>query len=215
MTELSDKKFQLFYVYDPMCSWCWGYRPTWLALQQAIRNELLVVGVHYLLGGLAPDSDELMPAELQQFLANTWQKIANQLGTEFNFDFWQQCQPRRSTYPACRACLIAREFGKEQEMIFAIQQAYYLQAQNPSDISILITLAEQIGIDRDVFAAQLSSPLTDQKLMAEITAARSLPIQGFPSLVLAINDQQHAIELDYQHYEKSIEHIKRVISRSE
>ncbi|MFT6977114.1 MAG: putative protein-disulfide isomerase, partial [Shewanella psychromarinicola] len=19
----------LYYVHDPMCSWCWGYRPTW------------------------------------------------------------------------------------------------------------------------------------------------------------------------------------------
>ncbi|MCP4060185.1 MAG: DsbA family protein, partial [Pseudoalteromonas sp.] len=21
---------KLIYVHDPMCSWCWGYKPTWL-----------------------------------------------------------------------------------------------------------------------------------------------------------------------------------------
>lgn len=211
MTALLNKKFQLFYVYDPMCSWCWGYRPTWNALQQALKNQLPEVEIHYLLGGLAADSKECMPEDMQQFLASTWQKIANQLGTKFNFDFWQQCQPRRSTYPACRACLIARETNQEQEMIFAIQQAYYLQAKNPSDDATLIALAEKIGLDKEIFTTQLSAPLTDQKLMAEITTARSLPIQGFPSLVVAINGQCHAIELDYLHWQTSFEAIKKLL----
>ncbi|MEF1187337.1 DsbA family protein, partial [Vibrio sinaloensis] len=26
-------KAKLYYVYDPMCSWCWGYKPTWRAVE--------------------------------------------------------------------------------------------------------------------------------------------------------------------------------------
>ena len=26
---MSEEKATLYYVYDPMCSWCWGYKPTW------------------------------------------------------------------------------------------------------------------------------------------------------------------------------------------
>jgi len=212
MTVLTNKKFQLFYVYDPMCSWCWGYRPTWLALQQALTKELPEVQINYLLGGLAPDSNEAMPADMQQFLAATWQKIASQLGTQFNFDFWQQCQPRRSTYPACRACLIARESGKEQQMVQAIQEAYYLKAKNPSDDSTLIALAEQIGLDKAQFTTQLASPVIQQKLLTEIDAARALPIRGFPSLVLSTSVGEHAIQLDYQHWEESVKSIKRAMA---
>jgi len=214
MTGLLSKKFQLHYVYDPMCSWCWGYRPTWLALQQALKSKLPEVEINYLLGGLAADSNKPMPKEMQQFLAATWQKIADQLGTQFNFDFWQQCQPRRSTYPACRACLIARESNQEQQMVLAIQEAYYLHAKNPSDNSTLIALAEQIGLDKAMFTAQLSAPLITQKLLSEISETRTLPIQGFPSLVLTINGQHHAIELDYQHWEKSMASIKQCISNT-
>ena len=207
MAQSAKSKIQLFYVYDPMCSWCWGYRPTWLALQQALKTQLPELAIITRLGGLAPDSDELMPAEMQQFLTNTWRKIEKQLGTKFNFDFWQQCQPRRSTYPACRACLIARESNQEQQMNDAIQTAYYLQAKNPSDNSTLIALAEEIGIDKETFTKQLTSPLTDQKLMAEIGKARALPIQGFPSLVLQCDGQYHPIALDYIHWESSFEVI--------
>ena len=48
----------LYYLHDPMCSWCWGYRPTWLKLKAALPHY---VQVEYLLGGLAPDNDEPMP----------------------------------------------------------------------------------------------------------------------------------------------------------
>ena len=86
-------KTKLFYVYDPMCSWCWGYAPTWQRLKSELASHVEVV---YALGGLAPDSDDAMPQAMQKFLQQTWQKISQQLGTEFNFDFWQQCQPRFS-----------------------------------------------------------------------------------------------------------------------
>lgn len=212
MTELVSKKFQLFYVYDPMCSWCWGYRPTWLALQESLKKEFPEIDVVYLLGGLAPDSNEPMPIDMQQFLSKTWQTISDQLGTQFNFDFWKQCQPRRSTYPACRACLIARESGLEEQMNFAIQQAYYLQAQNPSDETTLIALAEQIGLDKKLFSEQLTATLTDQKLMDELDKAQSLPIRGFPSLVLSNDGVYQAVELDYQNWKNSFKAIEKIIN---
>jgi len=195
----------LYYVYDPMCSWCWGYRSTWLNLQQALEN---IVPIQYLLGGLAEDSNDPMPEEMQVFLQQTWHKIANELGATFNFDFWLQCQPKRSTYPACRAILFARKYQQEQAMCLAIQQAYYLHAQNPSEQSTLIQLIENIGLDAKAFAQQLNSDDLKQQLNNEIKIAKAMPIQGFPSLVLAINDQYFPIRLDYKNWRTSYEIIK-------
>lgn len=202
----------LFYVYDPMCSWCWGYRPTWLALQQALQNELPELEVRYLLGGLAADSEQPMALQMQQFLENTWHQIAQQLNTQFNFDFWRKNKPRRSTYPACRACLLARALNKESEMLFAIQQAYYLQAKNPSNETTLIQLAKQIGLNENTFSEQLSNPLTQQKLINEINKTHSLPIQGFPSLVININGQDHSVPIDYQQWKNTFKIIKEILN---
>ncbi|WDE08892.1 DsbA family protein [Thalassomonas viridans] len=199
----------LYYVYDPMCSWCWGYRPTWQSLQEKLKP---VVEIQYRLGGLAPDSDAPMPVEMQHFLQQTWHKISRQLGTEFNFDFWSLCRPRRSTYPACRAALIAREYGKEQAMYLGIQQAYYLQAKNPSDDDTLIEIAAGIGLDKAQFKAALDSREVRQKLLEEIAATRALPVQGFPSLVLAAADRQMPVTLDYHHWQTSYDNILEHLS---
>ena len=199
---------QLFYIYDPMCSWCWGYAPTWQRLQRELTSEVDII---YGLGGLAEDSDVLMPEAMQVFLQQTWRKIAQQLGTEFNFDFWQQCQPRRSTFPACRATLLAREFGKEQEMLTAIQHAYYLQAKNPSNLDTLQALAVDIGLDGYDFLQKLKSQSVDEQLMTEINKMRSLPINGFPALVLVKEQLLIPIPIDYQDWRKSFEIIMKKI----
>ena len=199
----------LYYVYDPMCSWCWGYRESWLTLSEALTSK--GIEIRYQLGGLAPDSDIVMPLDLQHTLQNIWRKIQAQLGTEFNFDFWTKCQPQRSTYPSCRACLIARKEGKEKEMLFAIQQAYYLKAKNPSSIKVLSSLAETIGFDPDVFETKLVGSEVNQQLMEEIAASRQLPIQGFPSLVLSVNNKVVPIALNYSNWQQTYAQIDKII----
>ncbi len=186
----------LYYLYDPMCSWCWGYAPTWLKLQTELERS--GIKVEYRLGGLAPDSDEPMAEDMQRFLEQTWHKISAQLGTRFNYDFWTLCQPRRSTYPACRAAFIAREAGLEQAMVQGIQHAYYLEAKNPSDLATLIDIAAAIGLDANRFTEQMLDEKLNQRLMKEIAAVGQLPIQGFPSLVLEHNGQLTPIALDYR-----------------
>ncbi|MGS0683368.1 DsbA family protein [Shewanella sp. 125m-7] len=202
----------LYYVYDPMCSWCWGYRQTWLLLRVKLQTNYPELNIEYRLGGLAPDSDEPMPEEMQQYLQQTWKRIALELGAEFNYDFWQQCQPRRSTYPACRAAILAREHGLEKEMLLAIQRAYYLEAKNPSDNAILIELAKKLGLDSTQFATALMSQATNAKLEEEISRTRHLPIQGFPSLVLLVNGELYSIEIDYQNIQSSYKQIAALLS---
>jgi putative protein-disulfide isomerase len=200
----------LFYVHDPMCSWCWGHRPQWLQLQASLPKGVVVKNV---VGGLAPDSDEIMPQAQQQAIAGYWQNIENLLGTQFNHDFWRDNKPRRSTYPACRAVIAARWQNREEDMMQALQEAYYLKAQNPSDIAVHIKLASEIGLDSEQFATDLASGKLEQTFIQELQFARSLPINGFPSMVLQHNGEVDVIPLDYQDCRGAIETITNIISQ--
>ena len=198
----------LYYIYDPMCSWCWGYRKTWLALQQALQP---FVTIQYRLGGLAPDCHQPMSQQMKSHLQQTWRTISKQLNVEFNFDFWLKCQPRRSTYPACRAALIARKYDKEAEMYFAIQQAYYLNAQNPSDEDTLLTLADNIGLPSGEFEVLLSSTQIQDELLAEIEMVHQWPITGFPSLILIREGHAIAIEVNYKQWQDTYNTITQLL----
>ena len=188
---------EILHFHDPMCSWCWAFRPTWQQLRAQLPAGLQV---RRIVGGLAADSDVPMEPAMRAKLESIWKAIQARVpGTQFNFDFWTQCAPRRSTYNACRAVLAAKlmDPAAEERMILAIQQAYYLNARNPSDINTLVELASETGLDATAVSAVLSGPDVEALLQAEIGFARRAPINGFPSLLLQTPTGLHAIDLDY------------------
>lgn len=204
----------LIYCYDPMCSWCWGFSPTWTKLQKALQSliDSNQLAIQPMLGGLAIDSDAPMAEGMKVGLESTWQNIQATLGTEFNFDFWRTASPRRSTYPACRACYVARETGLEEEMYHAIQHAYYLHAQNPSDLDTLTECAEQIGLKTDSFQKAMQHVQNEKRLEKEIEQARYLGLHSFPSLALVIGDRLIPIPLDYKDHSNMLHAIKKALS---
>ena len=199
---------KLYYVHDPMCSWCWAYRPTLLILRQQLPER---VRWQNLLGGLAPDSQDPMPDETRQMVQGQWRRIQRELGTEFNFTFWDVCKPRRSTYIACRAVLAAAVQESEEAMILAIQEAYYRRALNPSDEDTLVMLAGELGLDPDRFRKDLTSETTNRELHAQINTARSWQVPGFPSLVLDLHGAARHVPLDYRDHRVTLAAVQKMM----
>jgi putative protein-disulfide isomerase len=200
-------KTTLIYVHDPMCSWCWGFADVYEQLLPKLPAEIVI---RRLLGGLAPDSEVPMPESMQAMLQQTWHRIEAMIpGKQFNFEFWSKCTPRRSTYPACRAVIAAREQGEQNDPIMtrAIQQAYYQQARNPSDHETLVKLAAEIGLDAKRFASQLLDEKTHQQLLDEIDSARSIGIDSFPSLMLEQNGRFTSILANYTNMDQILNQI--------
>jgi putative protein-disulfide isomerase len=194
-----------------MCSWCWGFRPNFENLCKQLPAGL---SVNRLLGGLAPDNDQPMPAELQSKLQDTWRRIQTRIpGTRFNFNFWRDCHPRRSTWPACRAVVVARQSDPslESPMIEAIQRAYYLEARNPSDTDTLAALASQLGLDAVDFAIRLDAAETHDILEQEITQARRMGADSFPSLRLQIDQSFWPVPVDYTEVRPMLETIQSLL----
>jgi putative protein-disulfide isomerase len=179
----------IYYVGDPMCSWCWGFAPVLQGVKDVIPAEIPLV---YVMGGLAKDSDEPMPQETREYIKGQWHLVTEQTGASFNWDFWEKCEPRRSTYPACRAAICA---GLQQPdsvagMFEAIQHAYYQEARNPSDFDTLTELAGEQSLDVARFAKDLVSDEAERALQEGFNVRRSLGVREFPSLVYKRGEDQ-------------------------
>ena len=190
----------VFYVADPMCSWCWGFREV---LRQILEHLAQSIEVRYVMGGLAPDSDEPMSDETREYIQGAWRQVSARTGAQFNWDFWTACQPRRSTYPACRAVLAADAAnGSGPAMFDHIQQAYYLEAHNPSDADTLVALAGELGIDREQFRNDLKSPQTESLLQEDFRLQRELGCRAFPSVVLENDGERQYLTAGYDDFER-------------
>jgi putative protein-disulfide isomerase len=187
--------FRLYYFLDPMCSWCWAFRPALRKIEAQLPENVELIRV---LGGLAPDTDEAIPEEMRMKLQEIWRTIQLKVpGTEFNFRYWEVCTPRRSTYRACRAVISAGQQGDYgPAMIEAIQRAYYLKARNPSDGSTLIQLARDLHLDADRFARDLDHPNTQAELERQITVTKAYGVKGFPTLMLETAQGRQFIDIN-------------------
>lgn len=199
----------LIYIHDPMCSWCWGFEPLRQQLFEALAGKMQI---RRLVGGLAPDSDQPMPVEMQKGLQQTWRRIEEIIpGTRFNYAFWSDCAPRRSTYPSNRAVIAARQQGEEFDplMTARIQKAYYLEARNPSDNETLVELAADIGLDAGRFADSLASEATHRLLLDEIASSRAMGVDSFPSLVVEHNGKQRHVQVNYTNLDAMLQPIEQ------
>lgn len=200
----------LYHIHDPMCSWCYAFEVTLDEIKRNLKSDIKLVHV---VGGLAKHTDEPMPQELREKIENIWHEITKVVGTKFNHDFWKNCTPKRSTYLSCKATMIAREYDKEDEMIKAIQNAYYQRAMNPSEVSTLVLLADELKIDKKEFEEKLLSQKAEDDLQNELNLRRSLNVRTFPSLILKYKNEQYPINIKYNDSKAIIKQINNILEK--
>ena len=198
-------KKRLYYIYDPMCAWCYAFEPTFKSILKSLDSSYEII---YIPGGLAPHSNEPMAKTMQEKIEFIWVQINEVVGTEFNHDFWRHCKPRRSTYLACQATVAARLQNKEPEMIEAIQKAYYQKAQNPSDADTLIHAANSIGLNVEKFEKDLTSSEVIALFENDLNHRRKLGVNSFPTLLLQYKKECYPINIEYNNPSKMLAQIK-------
>ncbi|WP_080522232.1 DUF1289 domain-containing protein [Methyloprofundus sedimenti] len=202
----------LYYIYDPMCSWCYAFEQSLSALQKQLPAELTFTAI---LGGLAADSKIPMPLDTQVMIQQAWRQIELTVPkVRFNFDFWTKNIPYRSTYPACRAILAATNQSAEfaNPMRQVIQRAYYQDAKNPSLNEILIACASELPLNISQFSHDLLSLDIDIKLTEHRHFSRRLGVSSYPSLRLVLNAEIYTIPVNYTDITPSLEQINNLLN---
>jgi len=200
----------VYYVADPMCSWCWGFQANLVQVKEALPSDVPLV---YVMGGLARDSAEPMPEDVRAYVKNAWRQVTAETGAAFNWDFWEVCEPRRSTYPSCRAFYAAQAQSEEAGVLMfeAIQRAYYQEARNPSDVSTLVAVAGEIGLDVARFEGDLKSEAIEKTMQEGFQLRRALNANEFPSLVFCKGERVDFLVRGYDAVEVVLERLEKAL----
>jgi putative protein-disulfide isomerase len=186
----------LWYVADPMCSWCWGFAHVIEAVRDAYRDRLRVA---LLLGGLRPGTTEPVTEVFRAEILHHWQQVQTRTGQPFRFEGALPDGFVYDTEPASRAVVAAAELdaGQTYPMFKAIQQAFYAEGTDVTDPENLAHLAASLGLDAGAFRARLGADLTLQKTRTSFLRARQWGVRGFPSLVLQQGKARHLLSQGY------------------
>jgi len=112
--------------------------------------------------------------------------MAANVGLTYNFDDAVVA----NTFNAHRFIHFAAQYGKATEAEEKLFAAYFTEGRNIDDAQTLIDIALELGLDTTKLAQAMSSGAFADEVVADITEAQELQIQGVPFFVF---DRKYAV----------------------
>lgn len=195
---MTKAKIKIGVVSDVVCPWCYiGKRRLENAIHQS--SDRFDFEVEYFPFELNPHMPE-EGADYREYLTSKFgseskflqltnhvKQIAAQEGLDFNMDV-QKISP--NTRNAHRIILVAKEDGKQIEVVEALFKAYFTEGVDLSNINNLIDISVQAGLDRTKIDQLLKS--NSGKLEIEM-AEKELQQLGITGVPLYIIDNKFAV----------------------
>lgn len=103
-------------------------------------------------------------------------------GAGINFDFEKALII--NTFSAHRLLHLAKKHNQSNEMEEALFIAHFIDGKNVGDSEVLISLAEDLGIDKDEAREAVTSEQFDYEVNQDIMEARNNGVSGVPFFVL-------------------------------
>ncbi len=205
---------RLLYVMDPMCSWCWGFAPVFQSLAEQAQAQ--GVELHLIAGGLRTGSGAALDTTTRNYILEHWQAVAQATGQPFKFDGALPDGFVYDTEPACRALVTARSLDPQSAwpLVKLIQQAFYAEGRDVTQASVLVELAEKVGLPRIVFAEAFDSAEQHAATAADFTWVQDLGIAGFPTLLAERDGQLALVTNGYQPLERLSPLLARWLERA-
>ena len=178
------KIMKIYYLFDPLCGWCYEAKPALETVASQYPVELVPTGLFY-------RSGRVMDADFAQYAWGNDQRIQRLTGQAFSTAYRENVLQGGGQFDSQNSLLAltaVREMAPEQEIavLSALQTARYVDGRNNADLNVIADVLQSQGLGDVV--PKLHDPKTEQALLARINfgqqLAQRLGVSGVPQLVL-------------------------------
>jgi putative protein-disulfide isomerase len=206
-----EKKTEIIYVGDPMCSWCWGMSPSIIKLRDYFAPQ--GIGFRLVTGGLRPGGGDRWDESRKDRLRQTWQIVAEKSGQQFGYKILDLEHFDYDTEPACRAVVAARSFAEFREMEFfeEIQRKFYVESHDPKDVEFYHSICDQFDINFTDFQIRFENDEVKEETFCEFDLNRKWGVQAFPAVLVSKEDKIRYVTQGFSTYEKMENKVRELI----
>jgi len=204
----------LFYIGDPMCSWCYAMSDILKKVQEycSLNN----ISFEPILGGLRTSKVENWDDDFKNFLQNEWLHISKVAAKKFSFELFKLNYFEYITTNACKAVFIIKKLSKNKnnnrttmEFFSKIQKKFYAQSLDPKELAFYRDICEDLGFSFSEFSKLFIDKEIQEELKKELNYSRTFS-SSMPSLVLIKGDKKTDISIGYSSLDEVISRIDRI-----
>ena len=137
-----------------------------------------------------------LSADDKATISGHWRNVASRTGQTFDFARFQAREGWiYDTEPACRAVVTMRLVNPDIALAYKgrLQSAFYAEGRDTTRDAVLADVAAEIGLDREMFFAELVSEEARRETQRDILAARHAGVRGFPTLLAGDGTGQYLL----------------------
>ena len=205
----------LYYVFDALCGWCYGFSPTMQAIKEDYKDRL---EFEVISGGMVTGQRIGPIGKVAGFIRTAYKDVERATGTQFGKGFLEGTMAKgtatfSSLEPALALATVRSHFPEKAfAFAHALQHGIYYDGVAPTDQEAWAGYAEKFGVKRDIFLRDVRSPLMHQQALKEFRTSDSLKVEGFPTLFIMKNKVLHKIASGYTPKKELEARIQQVLA---
>lgn len=214
--ENTSERPALYYIYDALCGWCYGFSPVMVRLfeQYSDRMDFDVIS-----GGMIRGENVHPASEVADYIFKNYPRVEQMSGVVFGEPFLDGIlvtgTAMFNSMPAALAMCVFKTMLPQRAVPYAasIQFAIHHDGMEPEDMEGYARLAVLQGVDATEFSLRLADPACVQMAEEEFSLVHAWGIQGFPALVIRHKAQLYMLANGFTPYETVVARMEEVLAR--
>jgi len=205
----------IFYVYDALCGWCYGFGPVIEKFQDNYGDR---VKLEVLSGGMVVGGRVGPFSNMANYIRQAVPRLTEITDVQFGEAYFTQVLDK-GTYisnsePPAIALSILKEQAVEKPITLAhrLQKLQFVEGHDLNRMETYLPLAAAYGLDAETFKQKFASDDYRFKAQQEFQLVQSWGISGFPAVVCQLPNGLHLVANGYTPYEQLTATFERVLA---
>lgn len=208
-------KPKIYYVYDPLCGWCFAYAPIMEKLAQEFKDQVEFVVIP---GGMIVGENVRPIREIAPYLLQAIPALEEASGVKMGEPYLAMLKEGSyvaSSYKPSLAMVVFKSFhtGRDIEYAHKVQQSFFIAAKDIMGDSLYLDLARQFQVSPEEFMKRMSDTIYHSKTEEHFAFAAYLNTKGFPGLVGKSGNSYQKITYGYLSEQESREKIQKFLRK--
>lgn len=210
--NVPEKKLNLYYVTDPICSHCWALEPVLGKFKEQYGHYF---NFQTVMGGLLEKwegfADVSNGIENPSDVAGHWREVGEYSRMPIDGSVWLE-NPIQSSYPPSRVFKVIQKQDVQLADVFLreARKAVFPFNRNIAEDHVLIEIVNQLGLDGEGIVKEAGLSSGQQLLNEDFALARSLGVRGFPTIII-VNEDNKGVKIvglrPFEYYVKGLQQI--------
>ncbi len=184
---------KIYYLFDPLCGWCYGASATLQKLNEIYPLTLTPTGLFY-------QSGRKMDADFARYAWSNDQRIEKLTGQPFSQAYLENVLQGEGEFDSANSLLAltaVQQITPEQELVVlsALQTARYVDGLDNADLAVVEQVLHKLNLSQAVplLSEQSTQMALEQRLQFGQQLAHHCGVHGVPQLIVEKDERLHIV----------------------